>query len=79
MGSRDLEHEAWNLTKAGLQPGSILALFCPRCATPHRETLTSRPNEPDYCHHVHQCRACGLRFDVFVRCRGLLGAGDVGE
>lgn len=23
-------------------------------------------------HHVHQCHACGLRFDLFVRCRGAI-------
>jgi hypothetical protein len=71
MSSRAKEHEAWNEAN-GLPGGAHLALFCPRCATPHRETLTSEPSEPDYLHHVHQCHACGLRFDVFVRCRGLL-------
>ena len=72
MSARTREHEVWNETH-GLGPGMKLALFCPRCATPHRETLTAEVGEEDYLHHVHQCHACGLRFDVFVRCRGLLG------
>jgi len=71
MSSRTAEHHEHNI-QAGLRAGAKLALFCPRCATPHREMLTSDPSEPDYLHHVHQCQACGLRFDVFVRCRGLL-------
>jgi hypothetical protein len=71
MSSRTEEHQQWNI-EHGLSPNNKLALFCPRCATPHRETLTRKPDEPDYFHHVHQCDACGLRFDVFVRCRGLL-------
>jgi hypothetical protein len=71
VSARAKEHEEWNLAN-GLKPDVPLALFCPRCATPHRETLTFNAGEPDYNHHVHQCGACGLRFDVFVRCRGLL-------
>lgn len=71
MSTRTKEHVEHNEFR-GLRPESRLALFCPRCATPHAETLTKDPNEEDYFHHVHQCHACGLRFDVFVRCRGLL-------
>lgn len=68
MGTRDAEHTQWNLDH-GLVPNSRLRLFCPRCGKPHQETLTSDPSQPDYFHHVHQCVACGLRFEVFVRCR----------
>lgn len=68
MGSRDKEHEAWNL-EHGLKPGELLMLFCPRCAMAHQETLTNDPSQPDYLHHVHQCTYCGLRFDLYVRCR----------
>jgi hypothetical protein len=68
MGSRDKEHEAWNL-QHGLKPNEHLALVCPRCARPHVETLTNDPSQPDYHHHVHQCTYCGLRFDLYVRTR----------
>lgn len=70
LARRDV-HTAHNKLM-GLEEGAKLALFCPRCATPHREMLTNDPGEADYLHHVHQCTACGLRFDVFVRCRGIL-------
>lgn len=68
MGSRDKEHEAWNL-QHGLTPNEHLPLVCPRCTKPHTETLTNDPSQPDYHHHVHQCTSCGLRFDLYVRCR----------
>lgn len=73
MGSRDKEHEAWNL-EHGLQPGEHLPLVCPRCAKPHIETLTSDPSQPDYLHHVHQCTYCGVRFDLYVRTRSSVAA-----
>lgn len=66
--SRAAEHFEWNL-KHGLKPNEPLPLYCPRCGKSHRETLTNDPSQPDYFHHVHQCTECGLRFDVFVRCR----------
>jgi len=70
MSSRAEEHAAWNREK-GLREKSHLDLVCPRCWAPHVETITSDVNEPDYYHHVHQCTHpdCGIRFDVFVRCR----------
>ena len=74
MSSRADEHKAWN-EFADLKEGSTIALFCPRCATPHVETKTHDPSEDDFMHHVHQCHACGLRFDVFVRCRGIVRPG----
>ena len=74
MGSRDKEHEAWNLAH-GLQHREHLPLVCPRCARAHTETLTNVPTEPDYYHHVHQCTHCGLRFDLYVRTRSTWGEG----
>ena len=78
MGSRDAEHEAWNL-EHGLSAGESLPLFCPRCARPHVETLTNVPTEPDYLHHVHQCTVCGLRFDVYVRTRSTFTSTETSE
>jgi len=77
MGSRDKEHEAWNL-QHGLQPNQHLALVCPVCTMPHTETLTKDPTEPDYHHHVHQCTnpGCGIRFDLYVRTRSIYGGGS---
>lgn len=31
--------------------------------------MGSDPSQPDYFHHVHQCTHCGLRFELYVRCR----------
>jgi len=70
MSARAEEHKQWNLDH-GLKENETLDLNCPRCGKQHRETLTSEPSEPDFFHHVHQCLACGLRFDVFVRTRGI--------
>ena len=70
MSGRAEEHRAWNEAR-GLHAGDVLSLVCPVCATIHEETLTNDPNQPDYLHHVHQCTnpECGVRFDLFVRCR----------
>ena len=76
MSGRTEEHLAWNTNK-GLQAGSQLVLHCPRCQTLHEETLTNDPKQEDYMHHVHQCHACGLRFDLFVRCRGIPGGHSI--
>jgi transcription elongation factor Elf1 len=68
MSARAAEHAAWN-REHGLADNQRLFLSCPRCGTRHTETLTSDETQPDYFHHVHQCLACGLRFDLFVRTR----------
>lgn len=65
---RRAEHLAWNI-QHGLATNQEIPLVCPRCAHAHVETLTSDPSEPDYHHHVHQCTHCGLRWDMYLRCR----------